>query len=1056
MSTKSIKNLVIVESPAKSKTIAKYLGPDFKVMSSIGHIRSIAKKAAKGVEPIDTAHEFATVYEIDPEKKKIVAELRAAVKEADTVWLATDEDREGEAIAWHLCEVLKLDPAKTNRIVFHEITKHAIEEAVKNPRHIDMDLVKAQQARQILDRLVGFELSPVVWRKVPGGKSAGRVQSPAVRLLVEREREIAAFESSSVFKVSGEFSKDSISTSFAGLSGGSSNDRKNPKNLPIVQRQIVSGFIFSNDNKILLGHKRDRGGVFSKLWHTPGGGVEGGEDEISALHREMAEETGLDISPAKIKKVYTGSGADERTLASGETVWCEMAFNNYEVKIDAPAAEIKISDDDDLTDLRWFAADEIIESEQMSETLKTLQKIGFLKSTGEPSHVIASKAKQSIVDRHGNKLPRDDNADIVKANLSTDFPDEKSATEFLESLIGANYSVADIETNAGTRKPLPPFTTSTMQQDANARLGMSARTTMSLAQQLYQQGKITYMRTDSMNLSGQALAQMSTYIKKEFGEKYYQTRKFKTKSAGAQEAHEAIRPTDVGHEFASDDARAQKLYDLIRRRTLATQMADAKIERTTVTIDINDINSSSFADLSGESSCELLLDSPDKSANDENLYFIAKGEVILFDGFLKMYGTNKEEILPALTAGDELTAQEITARQTFARPPARYTEGSLVKKLEELGIGRPSTYATIIDTIQTRGYAERGDSEGDEREVIELKLAQGEANSADQLSARLSKDGERVSAEPRNDGREKRRGEFDTQHSPAILRSILTEKSGATKGKLVPTASGSVVTDFLNQHFTDIDDYDFTAKVETELDEIAEAKLDKTKMLRQFYDPFHKKIEGSDTIERSQVAGQKELGKDPKTGEPIFARIGRYGPMLQMGETSRQNPDGSDDKTYKPRFANFPKDARLETITLEQALKMFELPRAVGTTTDGQEITAAIGRFGPYIKVKSTFVSIKPLSPFEITEDEARKLYADKLAADAAKNIADFGDGVKVLNGRFGPYVTDGKKNAKIPKDVEPKSITHEQAKEMIASAPEKKGRFARTSRGKSNTKKKK
>ena len=777
MSEKSTKNLVIVESPAKAHTIAGYLGKDFAVMSSIGHIRSIAKKpvavgrgAAKKVqEPIDTSQNFETIYEIDPDKKKTVAELKKAVANAETVWLATDEDREGEAIAWHLCEVLGLDAAKTNRIVFHEITKDAITEAVKHPRHIDTNLVKAQQARQILDRLVGFELSPVVWKKVPGGRSAGRVQSPAVKLLVEREREIAKFEANFTFKVAGEFAKDD---------------------------------------------------------------------------------------------------------------------------------------------------------------------------------------------------------DIIKASLNQDFPDENSATDFLASLSGAKFTVSDLATTETSRNPLPPFTTSTLQQEANSRLGLSARATMSLAQTLYQQGKITYMRTDSLNLSNQFLGAAGNYITRTYGESYLSIRKYHTRSAGAQEAHEAIRPTDPARETVSDDARAQKLYDLIRRRTLASQMSSAKIERTTATIDI--------------------------STREE--VFLAKGEVVLFDGFLKVYGTNKEEILPKLASGDSLIANEITARQTFAKPPARYSEGSLVKKLEELEIGRPSTYATIIDTIQTRGYAEKGDSEGEEREVIVL-----------------------------------------SQIDNNISRNIIKEKFGATKGKLVPTAAGSVLTDFLNEHFTDIDDYDFTARIESELDEIAENTLDKTKMLRDFYDPFHQKIEKSDDISRSAVAGQRSLGIDPKSDEPVFARVGRFGPMLQLGS--------SEDKSKKPRFANFPKNARLETITLEQALKMFELPRTVGATEDGEEIVANIGRFGPYIKVASLFVSIKPLSPFEITLDEARKLYAEKLANEAAKNIADFGD-VKILNGRFGAYITDGRKNVKIPPEFRenPAGVSEKQAREILAEAPEKtsRRRFAR------------
>ncbi|MGE5310081.1 MAG: type I DNA topoisomerase [Sphaerimonospora mesophila] len=766
--SKTINNLVIVESPAKASTIAGYLGPDFTVKSSVGHIRSIAKKPKGDQPPIDTDSDFATVYEIDPEKKKTVSELKKLAREAKTVWLATDEDREGEAIAWHLCEVLGLDPTKTNRIVFHEITKGAIDAAIKAPRTVDMSLVQAQQARQILDRLVGFELSPVVWRKVPGGKSAGRVQSPAVRLLVEREREIAAFESSFTFKVTGDFTKQ---------------------------------------------------------------------------------------------------------------------------------------------------------------------------------------------------------GDSLKATLSAEFDDEASATAFLQSLDGANFTVSDIETKAASRNPLPPFTTSTLQQDANARLGYGARTTMSAAQSLYQAGFITYMRTDSLNLSAQALGQIGNYVTDTFGKEYHQVRKYKTKSSGAQEAHEAIRPTSISRETVDSDPRAQKLYDLIRRRTLASQMASAKLERTTATITI-----SNHAET-----------------------FIAKGEVVLFDGFLKVYGAAKDELLPPLTAGDQLTANQITARQTFARPPARYTEGSLVKKLEELGIGRPSTYATIINTIQTRGYAEKGDSEGMEREAIELTwpataIASGEASS--------------------------------------VAKAIISEKTGSTKGKLIPTSSGSVVSDFLGNHFANIVDYDFTAQVETELDEIAADKLDKTAMLRQFYDPFHQQIDQSKTIDRSQVAQARELGIDPKSGEIVLARVGRFGPMLQMGDNS--------DPAKKPRFANLPKGTTLETIQLDAALEMFKLPRLLGQTDDGQDIMANIGRFGPYIKVGSTFVSIKPLDPFDITLDQARELYAKKLADDADKNIAEFDNGIKILKGRYGPYITDGTKNAKIPKDREPSSITAEEAKELIAAAPDK------------------
>ena len=800
---KTINNLVIVESPAKAHTIANYLGPDFTVKSSVGHIRSIAKKATKGRPPIDTDHNFETIYEIDPEKKKTVAELKKLAKEAKAVWLATDEDREGEAIAWHLCEVLDLDPTKTNRIVFHEITKNAIQEAIKQPRTVDMSLVHAQQARQILDRLVGFELSPVVWRKVPGGKSAGRVQSPAVRLLVEREREIAAFESSFTFKVTGEFTKQS-----------------------------------------------------------------------------------------------------------------------------------------------------------------------------EP----------------------------LKATLSTEFDNEQTAAQFLESLIAATFTVSDIETKATSRNPLPPFTTSTLQQDANARLGYSARTTMSAAQALYQAGFITYMRTDSLNLSAQALGSIGNHIAGKFGKNYHQVRTYKTKSAGAQEAHEAIRPTDIGRESVDGDPRAQKLYELIRRRTLASQMASAKLERTTASINIG----------------------------DHTEQFIAKGEVVLFDGFLKVYGTAKDELLPALAAGDQLTVEQITARQTFTRPPARYSEGSLVKKLEELGIGRPSTYATIINTIQTRGYAEKGDGEGSEREVIELTWPPTAAvRSEESVKSRLSEEalssGLSASDETRDDGLESR---SENSLPVQVQRTILTEKTGATKGKLVPTSSGSVVSDFLGNYFDDIVNYDFTAQVETNLDEIAANKLDKTTMLREFYDPFHQKIDQSETIDRSQVAQARELGVDPETGEIVLTRVGRFGPMLQMGDNS--------DPNKKPRFANMPKGTTIETITLEQALEMFKLPRTVGQTEDGQDIVANIGRFGPYIKIGTIFVSIKPLDPFDITLEQALALYAKKLTDEAEKHIAEFDSGIKILKGRYGPYITDGTKNIKIPKGKDPQTVTADEARELIAAAPDK------------------
>lgn len=768
------KNLVIVESPAKAKTIEKYLGSDFHVLSSVGHIRSIAKKTKDGTPPIDVKNGFETTYEVDAEKKKTIAELKKAVKVAEVVWLATDEDREGEAIAWHLCEVLKLDPKKTNRIVFHEITKTAIESAVKTPRTVDMQLVQAQQARQILDRLVGFELSPVIWQKVPGGKSAGRVQSPAVRLLVEREREIQGFEGSFQFKVTAEFTHD------------------------------------------------------------------------------------------------------------GAT---------------------------------------------------------------------------------------------VKAELPQRFDTEEEAQKFLESLSDAIFTVSNVTTSPGTRNPGAPFTTSTLQQEANSKLGFGSRATMSSAQKLYQEGKITYMRTDSNTLSGQAIAAAADYIKSAFGEEYSQVRQFKTKSASAQEAHEAIRPTDMSAEKGSSNDYDQKLYDLIRRRTLASQMAPAKLEKTVATITIS----------------------------TSKHQFEAKGEVIIFDGFLKVYGGGKKDpdLLPAMASGDELALEHADARQTFARPPARFTEGSLVKKLEELGIGRPSTYATIINTVQARGYAEKGEGEGTERDVITLAVTPGNS----------------------------------------VAREVIQEKTGSDKGKLVPTSVGMMIADFLGDHFEQVVDYGFTADVEKEFDQIAAGALARNVMLEKFYTPFHKLIENSGGIDRSQVAQATPVGNDPKSGKMIFARLGRFGPMLQLGDA--KNPDGTDNDE-KPLFAPMPKGFRVDTVTLEAALKAFQLPRLVGETQDGLPIKANIGRFGPYIQVDKLFVSIKPLDPHTITLEESLELYAAKLKAEAEKNISDFGDGVKVLNGRYGPYITDGKKNAKIPKDTDPKSITHEQAKQMIADAPEAKGRFAK------------
>ena len=769
-----MKNLVIVESPAKAKTIEKYLGNDFHVLSSVGHIRAIAKKTKDGTPPIDIQHGFKTTYEIDPEKKKVIAELKKAVKSvgAANVWLATDEDREGEAIAWHLCEVLKLDPKTTKRITFHEITKSAIEEAIKHPRTVDMKLVEAQQARQILDRIVGFELSPVVWQKVPGGKSAGRVQSPAVRLLVEREHEIDAFAGSSQFKVT----------------------------------------------------------------------------------------------------------------------------------------------------------------------------------------AIFAAGKQEL-----------------KAELKQRFDSEDAARAFLESLASATFTVTDISTSPSTRNPAAPFTTSTLQQEANSKLGMGSRATMASAQKLYQEGRITYMRTDSVNLSSQAIAASADYIKRLYGIEYSHVRKFKTKSAGAQEAHEAIRPTDITRESVSGSDYDQRLYDLIRRRTLASQMAPAKLENTTITISINDEEEQNSS-----------------SKTNDKLVFEAKGQVVLFDGFLRVYGGGKDDtILPTVKSGDQLQRHSVEARQVFARPPARYTEGTLVKKLEELGIGRPSTYATIMNTIQTRGYAEKGDSEGIPRDVVLLQLIDNK-----------------------------------------VEREIIQEKTGSNKGKLVPTPAGELISGFLTDHFDRVVDYGFTADVEKDFDDIAGDRLARNTMLEKFYAPFHALIEQSGNIDRRTVGANREVGIDPKSGKPIIARFGRFGPMLQLGS--------SDDKADKPQFAPLPKGAKIETVTLEQALHAFELPRLVGQTEDGQDIKANVGRFGPYIQIGKLYVSLKDIDPREVTQEQARELYAAKLKAEAEKNIADFGDGIKVLNGRFGPYVTDGSKNAKIPKDTDPKDITRDQAVELLANAPQK------------------
>ena len=768
-----MKNLVIVESPAKAKTIEKYLGKDFTVMSSVGHIRQIAKKNKAGGRPIETNNKYRITFEVDPGKKKVVSELRKAVKAADEVWLATHEDREGEAIAWHLCDVLKLNPETTKRIVFHEITKSAIENAIKNPRKIDMKMVEAQQTRQTLDWLVGFDLSPVVWRKVPGGKSAGRVQSPAVKLLVEREREIEKFGTKSSFKITGEF---------------------------------------------------------------------------------------------------------------------------------------------------------------------------IVPNSGE----------------------------ILKAELNKKFETEKAATDFLENLKTASFKVASVSKTPGTRNPSAPFTTSTLQQEANARLGFSAKSTMAAAQKLYQSGKITYMRTDSVNLSSFAIASSADFIKKKFGEKYHKARKFATKSAGAQEAHEAIRPTGIENEKVSTSQDLQKIYTLIRNRTLASQMAPAQIEKTTVKIEVS----------------------------NQEYYFEAKGEVVVFDGFLKVYSSSKkDEFLPELANGDSLNFNEIIAKEVFSRPPARYSEGSLVKKLEDLGIGRPSTYATILDTIQARGYAAKGEGEGKPRDAIQISLSKNEIN-----------------------------------------REIVQEKTGSTKGKLLPTASGEVLSDFLNGYFNQVVDYGWTANLENDFDKIAVGDENRLEVLDNFYKPFHKLIMESGEIDRNAVAPARELGIDPKTGRKVFARFGRFGPMIQLGDNKVEGEE--------VKFAPMPAGEKIETVSLENALKMFLLPRHVGKTADSKEITSNIGQYGPYIKVENTFVSIKPMSPFEITETEAQMLYEEKLKADEKKVLKKFKNGIKISRGGFGrKYIADNEVKALLPKDLDIEKITEKQASELIEVAKSQKSGKKTTTR---------
>ena len=760
-------NLVIVESPAKAKTIEKFLGKDYLVKSSYGHIRDLEKNKNHG---IDIENNYQPQYIISEDKGALVSELKKLSKQAKTVWLASDEDREGEAIAWHLFEVLDLEKTNTKRIVFNEITKEAILRAVNNPRDIDINLVDAQQARRVLDRLVGFELSPVLWKKVKPALSAGRVQSVAVRLLVEREREIRDFKTHSSFKITGKFP------------------------------------VFEKDKKAIL-----------------------------------------------------------------------------------------------------------------------------------------------------------------DAELNKRFDTAKETIAFLERCKQAQYQVEDIIVKPAKKSPAPPFTTSTLQQEASRKLGFSVGQTMSVAQKLYEAGKITYMRTDSVNLSDLAIGMAKQVITKEFGDQYSQSRQYKTKSKGAQEAHEAIRPTYMDKADVTGSAQEKRLYELIWKRTIASQMSDAQLEKTTVTIDIST--------------------TPEK--------FVATGEVIKFDGFLKLYieshdDENEEEkgaLLPPINVGQQLEASEIMAMQRFTFHPPRFTEASLVKKLEELGIGRPSTYAPTISTILQRGYVVKEDKTGVEREFAVFTLVNNH-----------------------------------------LKEEIKTEITGAEKSKLIPSDIGMIVNDFLIVHFNDILDYNFTASVEKEFDEIAEGNLNWTKMIDKFYRPFHEKVD--DTLQTSErTVGERKLGIDPETGKPVIAKIGKFGPLIQIGEVSDE---------YKPRFAGLMKDQRIETITLEEALELFKLPRKIGQY-EGKEITASVGRFGPYLLHSSKFYSLKPATdnPLTVKLDRAVEIIEAKREADRNKLIKSFDNEpeLQILNGRWGPYISYKKENYKISKKQDPVALTVDDCLKIISES---------------------
>ena len=752
------KNLVIVESPAKAKTIEKFLGNDFKVMSSYGHIRDLKKKEMS----IDI-QTLEPEYEIPEEKEKLVKELKSSAKKAEKVWLASDEDREGEAISWHLCEVLGLDEEKTNRIVFHEITKPAILEAIEHPRHLNMNLVNAQQARRVLDRLVGFKLSPVLWRKVKPALSAGRVQSVAVRLIVEREREIQNFKSESFYSVNG---------------------------------------IFAITN------------------------ADGSQSEVRAL-------------------------------------------------------------------------------------------------------------------------------------LGTRFKTHEEVEQFLEQCKEATFTVESVSKKPLKRTPAPPFTTSTLQQEAARKLGFTVSQTMMVAQHLYENGRITYMRTDSVNLSALCINASKEEIKKLYGEEYCKSRQYRTNSKGAQEAHEAIRPTYMEQTEIEGTAQEKKLYDLIWKRTAASQMADAEIEKTTVNISVSGINEQ----------------------------FVAQGEVVKFDGFIKVYRESYDDdaqqdeelghILPPLKKGQELTRREILATERFSQGPVRYTEASLVHKLEELGIGRPSTYAPTISTIQQRDYVHKGDKKGEERTYT-----------------------------------------IDSLKGKQIKQSVRKELVGSDKGKLLPTDIGIVVNDFLMDNFKEIMDYNFTAKVEHDFDKIAEGKEKWTSMMKGFYKSFEPVVDKTLNARQEHKAGERELGKDPKSGRPVFAKIGRFGPVVQIG---------SAEDSVKPQFAQLPSELSMETLTLEEALELFKLPRTVGTL-EGADVVIGTGRFGPYILHKKKYTSLpKTVDPMAITLDEAVAFINEKRQQEEKRHLKTFEEDAKleVIDGRYGPYLAYDGKNYRLPKNV------HQRAAEL-------------------------